>query len=121
LQDLIAGHVVLRISRSRRLPCRLPDRLAGGLGRAAEQPGDGSPVRPPDHPRRQPADLVKTTIFYTNVDDFPKLNPVYAQHMPDPPPARSAPANVELPRGLLIWIDAIAVIPSEGDEKPASP
>jgi 2-iminobutanoate/2-iminopropanoate deaminase len=32
--------------------------------------------------------------------------------MPDPPPARSAPANVMLPRGLLISIDAIAVLPS---------
>jgi 2-iminobutanoate/2-iminopropanoate deaminase len=33
---------------------------------------------------------------------------VYAQHLPDPPPARSAPANVVLPRGLLVSIDAIA-------------
>ena len=65
------------------------------------------------------ADLVKTTIFYTNVDDFPKLNQVYAKHMPDPPPARSAPANVELPRGLLVSIDAIAVVPAQGDEEPA--
>jgi 2-iminobutanoate/2-iminopropanoate deaminase len=32
--------------------------------------------------------------------------------MPDPPPARSAPANVRLPRGLLISIDAIAVLPT---------
>jgi 2-iminobutanoate/2-iminopropanoate deaminase len=45
------------------------------------------------------ADLVKTTIFYTNIDDFPKINQVYAQHMPDPPPARPAPANVGLPSG----------------------
>jgi 2-iminobutanoate/2-iminopropanoate deaminase len=66
-------------------------------------------------------DLVKTTIFYTNVDDFPKLNQVYAQHMPDPPPARSAPANVELPRRLLVSIDAIAVVPAQGDEEPARP
>lgn len=56
--------------------------------------------------------LVKTTIFYTDVDDFAKLNEVYARHMPDPPPARSAPANVALPRGLLVSIDAIAVLPS---------
>ena len=55
--------------------------------------------------------LVKVTIFYTNVDDFPTLNEVYARHMPDPPPARSAPANVKLPHGLLVSIDAIAVIP----------
>jgi 2-iminobutanoate/2-iminopropanoate deaminase len=56
-------------------------------------------------------DLVKTTIFYSNVDDFPKLNEVYARFMPDPPPARSAPANVNLPRGLLVSIEAIAVLP----------
>ncbi len=43
------------------------------------------------------ADLVKVTIFYD---------------MPDPPPARSAPANVRLPHGLLISIDAIAIIPA---------
>jgi 2-iminobutanoate/2-iminopropanoate deaminase len=58
------------------------------------------------------ADVVKTTIFYADVDDFAVLNEVYARHMPDPPPARSAPANVRLPRGLLISIDAIAVQPS---------
>jgi 2-iminobutanoate/2-iminopropanoate deaminase len=65
-------------------------------------------------------DLVKTTIFYADVSDFAKLNEVYARHMPDPPPARSAPANVKLPRGLLISIEAIAVIPGEGDHRPAS-
>jgi 2-iminobutanoate/2-iminopropanoate deaminase len=58
------------------------------------------------------SDLVKTTIFYANVEDFATINEVYARHMPDPPPARSAPANVRLPRGLLISIDAIAVLPA---------
>ena len=57
------------------------------------------------------AHLVKTTIFYADVDDFARLNEVYARHMPDPPPARSAPANVRLPRGLLVSIEAIAVLP----------
>lgn len=57
-------------------------------------------------------DLVKTTIFYADVADFPLLNEVYARHMPDPPPARSAPANVALPRGLRVSIDAIAVVRS---------
>jgi 2-iminobutanoate/2-iminopropanoate deaminase len=56
-------------------------------------------------------DLVKVTIFYADVDDFATLNEVYARHMPDPPPARSAPANVRLPRGLLISIEAIAALP----------
>jgi len=55
-------------------------------------------------------DVVKTTIFYADVDDFAVLNAVYARHMPDPPPARSAPANVTLPRGLLVSIEAIAVL-----------
>jgi 2-iminobutanoate/2-iminopropanoate deaminase len=60
------------------------------------------------------ADLVKTTIFYSDVEDFGRLNEIYARHMPDPPPARSAPANVRLPRGLLISIDAIAALPDTG-------
>jgi 2-iminobutanoate/2-iminopropanoate deaminase len=57
-------------------------------------------------------DLVKTTIFFADVSTFATLNEVYAGHMPDPPPARSAPANVTLPRGLLISIEAIAVLPA---------
>jgi 2-iminobutanoate/2-iminopropanoate deaminase len=56
------------------------------------------------------ATLVKTTIYYQNVDDFAAINAVYARYMPEPPPARSAPANVNLPRGLLISIDAIAAV-----------
>ena len=58
------------------------------------------------------ATLVKTTIFYQNVDEFAAINAVYARYMPEPPPARSAPANVNLPHGLLISIDAIAVLPA---------
>jgi 2-iminobutanoate/2-iminopropanoate deaminase len=57
-------------------------------------------------------DVVKTTIFYSDVEDFGRLNEVYARHMPDPPPARSAPAHVRLPHGLLVSIEAIAVLPS---------
>ena len=56
--------------------------------------------------------LVKTTIFYADVADFPVINAVYERFMPDPPPARSAPASVVLPRGLLISIEAIAVVPA---------
>jgi 2-iminobutanoate/2-iminopropanoate deaminase len=59
------------------------------------------------------ADVAKTTIFYSDVEDFGRLNEVYARHMPDPPPARSAPANVRLPKGLLVSIEAIAVLPSD--------
>jgi 2-iminobutanoate/2-iminopropanoate deaminase len=58
--------------------------------------------------------LVKTTIFYANVEDFATINEIYSARMPDPPPARSAPANIELPRGLLLSIEAIAVVPATG-------
>lgn len=56
--------------------------------------------------------LVKTTIFYRDVADFATINEIYAAHMPDPPPARSAPAGVQLPHGLLISIEAIATVAS---------
>jgi 2-iminobutanoate/2-iminopropanoate deaminase len=58
------------------------------------------------------ATVVKTTIFYARVADFATINAVYERHMPDPPPARSAPANVALPRNLLISIEAIAALPA---------
>jgi 2-iminobutanoate/2-iminopropanoate deaminase len=65
------------------------------------------------------SNLVKTTIFYANVEDFAAINAVYARFMPDPPPARSAPANVALPKGLLISIEAVAVLPSaRSDDQP---
>ena len=47
--------------------------------------------------------VVKTAILYANVEDFGRLNEVYARHMPDPPPARSAPgqrAAAARPAGL---------------------
>ena len=34
-------------------------------------------------------DVVKTTIFLADIDDFAAVNAVYARYMPDPPPARS--------------------------------
>jgi 2-iminobutanoate/2-iminopropanoate deaminase len=55
-------------------------------------------------------DVVKTTIFYANAEDFGRFNEVYARHMPDPPRARSAPAHVRLRRSLLVSIEPIAVL-----------
>jgi 2-iminobutanoate/2-iminopropanoate deaminase len=53
-------------------------------------------------------DVVKTTVFLADIEDFAAVNAVYAQHMPDPPPARSTFAVGALPRGARIEIDAIA-------------
>jgi len=64
------------------------------------------------------ADVVKTTIFYADVEDFARLNEVYARYLPDPPPARSAPAGIQLPHGLLISIEAIAALPTDSGSPP---
>jgi|SRR5215203_6627818 2-iminobutanoate/2-iminopropanoate deaminase len=54
------------------------------------------------------ADVVKTTIFLTDMDDFAAVNAVYGPYMPDPPPARSTVAVRTLPKGGLVEIEAIA-------------
>jgi 2-iminobutanoate/2-iminopropanoate deaminase len=53
--------------------------------------------------------LVKTTVFLTNLDDFQGMNEVYARHVGDQPPARSTFEVSELPPGLLVEIEAIAL------------
>ena len=53
-------------------------------------------------------DVVKTTVFLADIDDFAAVNAVYAPFMPDPPPARSTFAVGALPKGALVEIEAIA-------------
>lgn len=53
-------------------------------------------------------DVVKTTIFLADIDDFAAVNAVYARFMPDPPPARSTVQVAALPKGGLVEIEAIA-------------
>jgi 2-iminobutanoate/2-iminopropanoate deaminase len=57
------------------------------------------------------ADIVKTTCFLVDMDDFAAFNAVYARFMTDPPPARSTIAVAALPRGARVEIEAIAVRP----------
>jgi 2-iminobutanoate/2-iminopropanoate deaminase len=54
------------------------------------------------------ADVVKTTVFLADIDDFAAVNAVYAPFMPDPPPARSTFAVGALPKGARVEIEAIA-------------
>ena len=54
------------------------------------------------------ADVVKTTIFLTDMGDFAAVNAIYASAMPEPPPARSTVAVAALPKGALVEIEAIA-------------
>lgn len=54
------------------------------------------------------ADVVRTTIYLADINDFGQVNAVYARHMPEPPPARSTFAVGALPKGARVEIDAIA-------------
>jgi 2-iminobutanoate/2-iminopropanoate deaminase len=54
------------------------------------------------------ADVVKTTVFLADIDDFAAMNGVYATFFPDPPPARTTVAVKDLPKGFKVEIEAIA-------------
>ena len=54
--------------------------------------------------------VVKTTTFLTDLENGDAANRLYGEYFPTNPPARSSPI-VKLPRGLLVSIEAIAVVP----------
>jgi 2-iminobutanoate/2-iminopropanoate deaminase len=54
--------------------------------------------------------LVKTTVFLQNLDDFAGMNEVYAKHIGESPPARSTVEVAKLPSGALVEIEAIALL-----------
>ncbi len=53
-------------------------------------------------------DIVKTTIFLTDIADFPVVNPVYREYVGSAPPARSTVEVRALPGGFLIEIEVVA-------------
>jgi 2-iminobutanoate/2-iminopropanoate deaminase len=57
-------------------------------------------------------DVVKTTIFLADINDFAVVNAVYGRFMPDPPPARSTVQAGALPKGGLVEIEVIARRPA---------
>jgi 2-iminobutanoate/2-iminopropanoate deaminase len=60
--------------------------------------------------------VAKTTVFVTNLADFPTVNKVYAEFFPFEPPARSTVQVAALPKGAKVEIEAIAVFPSPAKE-----
>jgi 2-iminobutanoate/2-iminopropanoate deaminase len=54
------------------------------------------------------ADVVKTTVFLIDMNDFAAVNEVYAKYFDAAKPARSTVAVAALPRGARVEIDAIA-------------
>jgi 2-iminobutanoate/2-iminopropanoate deaminase len=54
--------------------------------------------------------VVKTTVFLQDMADFPRVNEVYGRMIGDARPARSTVQVSALPRGVLVEIDAVAVV-----------
>jgi 2-iminobutanoate/2-iminopropanoate deaminase len=55
------------------------------------------------------ADVVKTTVFLIDMNDFAAVNAVYAKYFDANKPARSTVAVAGLPKGARVEVDAIAV------------
>ena len=53
--------------------------------------------------------VVKTTIFLQDMDDFAAVNEVYAEYFSEPYPARSTVQVARLPKDVRVEIEAIAV------------
>ena len=54
--------------------------------------------------------VVKTTVFMADMNDFADMNAVYAEFFAEPYPARSAVAVKTLPKGALVEIEVVAEI-----------
>lgn len=57
-------------------------------------------------------DVVKTTVFLTDMADFPRVNEVYAAALGAARPARSTVQVAALPRGVNVEIELVAKLPA---------
>lgn len=55
--------------------------------------------------------VLKTTVFIKNMDDFGKINDVYAEYFTENPPARSTVEVARLPKDVQVEIEVIATLP----------
>lgn len=55
--------------------------------------------------------VIKTTVFLKDLNDFATMNAVYAEFFPNNPPARSTIQVARLPKEGLVEIEAIALVP----------
>jgi 2-iminobutanoate/2-iminopropanoate deaminase len=60
------------------------------------------------------SNIVKTTVFMTNLGDFQTMNEVYAGYFLDAPPARSTVQVSALPKGAQVEIEVVAVATKAG-------
>lgn len=57
------------------------------------------------------SDVLRATVYVTDLNNFPRLNELYGEAMADHRPARSTVQVAALPKGALVEIDLIARIP----------
>lgn len=55
------------------------------------------------------SDVVKTTVFLADINDFAAINAIYADYFKVEPPARSCVEVAALPKGGLFEVEAVAV------------
>ncbi|HYC57334.1 MAG TPA: RidA family protein [Candidatus Binatia bacterium] len=55
------------------------------------------------------SDVVKLTVYVTDLASFPSLNSIFAEILPEPYPARATVQVSALPKGALVEVDMIAV------------
>lgn len=54
--------------------------------------------------------VLKTTVFLADMDNYNKMNEIYHRHFKDDPPARSTVQVARLPRNAMIEIEAVALV-----------
>jgi len=54
--------------------------------------------------------VVKTTIYLTNMEEFPRVNQVYGKFFGESLPARATVGVSSLPKGALVEVEALAVV-----------
>jgi 2-iminobutanoate/2-iminopropanoate deaminase len=57
-----------------------------------------------------PTDVLKTTVFLADIEDFEEMNGAYAEFFDEEPPARSAVQAGALPKGVAVEIEAVAAV-----------
>ncbi len=56
------------------------------------------------------SDTIKTTVFLSDMNNFAKMNDIYAEYFPGSPPARSTVEVARLPKDVLVEIDCIVCL-----------
>ena len=74
------------------------ERVLENLGAVLEAAGSGF------------ENVLRTTVYVKNINDFPVVNGVYARYFSKDPPARATVEVARLPKDVLVEIDAIAAV-----------